>query len=77
VSVTVDEQARRLLAGGFVQILFASEGSVTARVRGVSSGIHDVEWSRLGGWSCTCARGPCSHQGAVQLCTTTTTPERP
>jgi uncharacterized Zn finger protein len=62
----------RLLADARVQILFATEHVVTARVRG-DSGIYDVSWDRNGGrWSCTCAAfgDSCSHVEAVRSVTT-------
>jgi uncharacterized Zn finger protein len=62
------DKARRLLAEDRVQVIFATEDRVTARVRG-DSGIHDVAWD-LGTWDCTCAAyGTCSHRLAVKLCT--------
>jgi uncharacterized Zn finger protein len=65
---SIDAKASRLLANGAVHVHSANEDQVIARVRG-ESGIHDVEWNR-GEWSCTClARGVCSHERAVWLCT--------
>jgi len=63
-----DTKARRLVAADQVQVLFADEHRIVARVRG-DHGIYDLEWDR-GDWSCTCAaRGACSHIEAVHLVT--------
>ncbi len=67
---SVDAKARRLLSTDCVQILYADESTVAARVRG-DTGVYDVQWER-GDWSCTCANlGACSHWLAVKLVTLT------
>ncbi len=68
---TAHTKARRLLAEGRVRIKWASDQLTVAAVRGDSS-IYDVRWTRLQGWSCSCAcfgRG-CSHIAAVRAVTT-------
>jgi len=63
------EKSRRLLADGNVYVKWATEGVIAAAVRG-DSGIHDVRWTRNGGWACSCrALGGCSHQEAVRSVT--------
>jgi len=65
---SVLDKARRLLAEDRVQVLFATEHRVTARVRG-DGGVRDVSWDH-GTWDCTCAAyGTCSHRLAVKLVT--------
>jgi hypothetical protein len=59
------EKSTALLAGRRVGLMFASEATVTGRVRG-DHGPNEVRWSRLTGWSCSCPGwGRCSHIGAV------------
>ena len=59
------EKAAQLLAERRVQILWASHGLIQGKVRG-ASGVHDVRWTRTGGWSCSCAAdGECSHRVAI------------
>jgi hypothetical protein len=57
MTTATEEKPGRLLATGCVQILFCTEGVISARVRG-DSGLYDVRWSRLEGWHCTCT---CAH----------------
>lgn len=66
---TIERKASRLLAERRVQLLWAAEAALRARVRG-DSGIHDIYWSRLLGWSCDCpCRHRCSHVTAVRAIT--------
>jgi len=65
MSPTIVDKATRLRCDGRLQVLFATDQLVQARVRG-DHGVYDTRWSRLQGWSCTCpAYGRCSHQEAV------------
>ena len=48
----IDQKAIVLRLEGRVQIFFAGEWIVRARVRG-DSGIYDTQWDRYNGWSCT------------------------
>ena len=54
VTTATEEKPGRLLTTGAVQITFATEHIVSARVRGDSGPIYDVRWSRMAGWDCTC-----------------------
>jgi hypothetical protein len=66
MATTTAEKPGRLLSSGCVQIIFATDELVQARVRGDSGPIWDVRWSRLDGWDCTCpAYGECTHRKAV------------
>jgi len=72
MSEGIEDKAKRLLASNAVQILFADELHIVARVRG-DHGVYDTEWSRFAGrWSCTCAHfgDGCSHVVALSMCTT-------
>ena len=66
---TIDAKAARLLAEGRVQVVWATDGLVQGKVRG-DSGVHDVRWTRTGGWNCSCAAyGECSHRLAIAAVT--------
>ncbi len=68
--MTAAEKAGRLLAAGRVQVTFADEDQVRARVMG-DHGLYEVTWEH-GDWSCSCvARTGCSHRLAVKLVTLT------
>jgi len=63
--MTIAAKAALLRQEARLQILFATDQVISARVRG-DSGIYDVRWDRLEGWHCTCAAwGRCSHVEAV------------
>ena len=63
--MSINDTATRLLAEKHVQVKFATDGLISAAVRG-DHGIYDVQWTRLQGWACTCqAFGECSHRRAV------------
>jgi uncharacterized Zn finger protein len=71
MTTAAKEKPGRLLTTGAVQIMFCTEGVVTARVRGDSGPIYDVRWSRMAGWDCTCAAyRSCTHIEAVAQVTT-------
>jgi uncharacterized Zn finger protein len=63
--MTVLEKANRIRSGAALQIKWATDQLVQARVRG-DHGVYDVRWTRLQGWGCSCpAYGRCSHAEAV------------
>lgn len=67
--MTIETKAIALLTEGRVQITFAGEQFVRARIRG-DHGIYDTQWHRNTGWSCSCAaHGECSHRRALGLVT--------
>jgi hypothetical protein len=70
--MTEDLEAKvdRLLSTNSVQVKFASDGIISAAVRG-DSGIWDIRWSRVQGWECTCPHfgAECSHVRAVRSIT--------
>lgn len=68
--MSVAQKADRLLLNGHVQVLWATDEAISARVRGDSS-IYDIRWHRHSGWTCSCAcLGPrCSHIAAVRRVT--------
>ena len=70
MSVTVEAKVDRLLTTRAVQVKFASDGVVSAAVRGDTS-IWDIRWSRNQGWACTCPHfgAECSHVQAVRSIT--------
>jgi len=66
---SIEAKVDRLLATNSVQIKWATDGVISAAVRG-DSGIYDVRWSRNQGWSCDCpCFGRCSHETAVAAVT--------
>jgi len=52
-NLTRDSTAQRLLADGRVVIRWCTSSIVAAVVRG-DDAVHEIRWSRLAGWSCTC-----------------------
>lgn len=67
--MTVGDKARRLRHDARLQILFATDQVIWARVRG-DHGVYDVRWDRMDGWHCSCpAWGMCSHAEAVRSIT--------
>jgi uncharacterized Zn finger protein len=71
MTTATEEKPGRLLTTGAVQITFATDQIVSARVRGDSGPIYDVRWSRMAGWDCTCpAYRSCTHIEAVAQVTT-------
>ena len=65
-SMSINDKATTLLAEKRVQVMFASDGLVQAKVRG-DHGVYDVRWTRNQGWDCTCAAfGECSHREAIR-----------
>jgi hypothetical protein len=67
--MTVAEKANRLRADAQMQVVWATDQLIQAKVRG-DHGIYDVRWDRLQGWSCSClAFGRCSHTEAVSSVT--------
>ena len=66
----VTTKAHRLLSTDAVQVRWATDQIINASVRG-DSGIHDVRWSHLQGWTCSCpGYGPkCSHIQATRSIT--------
>jgi uncharacterized Zn finger protein len=71
MTTATEEKPARLLSTGAVQITFATDQIIAARVRGDSGPIYDVRWSRMAGWDCTCAAyRSCTHIAAVAQVTT-------
>lgn len=69
MSVTTYDKASRLLATRSVQVRYANQDTVAASVLG-DHGLHDIRWTRMTGWSCSCpAFGRCSHLEAVSSVT--------
>ena len=66
----LEAKASRLLADHAVQVRWATDRTVVAAVRG-DSGVHDVRWSSLDGWSCSCpcVGRRCSHIEATRSVT--------
>ena len=69
--VTVAEKADRLRSEARLQIKYCTEGLIQAAVRG-DSGVHDVRWTSMQGWSCSCPAlvRRCSHVETVASVTT-------
>ncbi len=60
----------RLLAEGRVHIRFATDQLTSAVVLG-DHGLYEIEWSRDGGWQCSCpCQRQCSHIRAIAAVTT-------
>ncbi|HEV3257291.1 MAG TPA: hypothetical protein VG013_10460 [Gemmataceae bacterium] len=67
--MTIIDKAAMLRAESRLQILFATDQLVQARVRG-DHGVYDIRWTRLQGWHCTCAAyRECSHIEAIRSVT--------
>lgn len=67
--MSIEAKATQLLAERRVQVMWCFDETLSARVRG-DSGVHDIRWSRLLGWECTCpCRQRCSHMTAVSAVT--------
>ena len=64
-----ESKGRRYLAEARLTVEQVDNRIVRATCRG-SGALHDVRWTALHGWSCSCqARGRCSHLVALQLVT--------
>ena len=71
MTTATEQKPARLLTTGAVQIMWATDGVISARVRGDSGGIYDIRSTRLAGWSCSCpAFRRCTHIEAVSQVTT-------
>ena len=61
-----EAKVTRLLTSNAVQVQWATDQVINSAVRG-DSGVHDVRWSRLHGWSCSCpCLGECTHVVATR-----------
>ena len=62
-------KATMLLVEGRVQVVWATDQIIQAKVRG-DHGLYEVRWSRAMGWSCDCpAFSDCSHRESVSRVT--------